>query len=162
MSELERFVTMVEETMNSLGKQTALVRKQRDVLYAGLTEVLEFAHTTRQRTTSGGRWCGASYYSRHTRGCDMSEHTPGPWTAENSGLVDTIFATDRLGEVRCIAELIGPHIEANGRLIAAAPELLEACRYVVTNMEEAYGPEVDYPLVQACRDAIRKAEGGAT
>jgi hypothetical protein len=32
--------------MNSLGKPTALVRKQRDVLYAGLTEVLEFAHTT--------------------------------------------------------------------------------------------------------------------
>jgi hypothetical protein len=50
----------------------------------------------------------------------MSLHTPGPWTAGSHYQV-----LDQ--SVRCIAEVYGDkHIEADHRLIAAAPDLAEA------------------------------------
>lgn len=58
----------------------------------------------------------------------MSKHQPGPWKCAATGLARSgmpeyeIHWSDA-GE--CVAEVV--HGEANARLIAAAPELLEAC-----------------------------------
>ena len=55
-------------------------------------------------------------------------HTPGPW--EYDGLF-TIFITDSAGNEWHIASIKHHQDEvskANARLIAAAPELLEACQ----------------------------------
>ena len=57
--------------------------------------------------------------------------TPGPWTAENSGLLDIVYALDSAGEVRRICELIGPNTSENARLIAAAPDLLMAVQVLI-------------------------------
>jgi hypothetical protein len=54
---------------------------------------------------------------------------------------------------------VNPHFdawEANARLIAAAPELLEACNLALQRLQsyEIYGPERN-----ACVAAIKKATG---
>lgn len=58
----------------------------------------------------------------------MSEHTPGPWRAcNNYGYsIWRIFASWRTGS-KTVAEVVGDsaETEANARLIAAAPEMLE-------------------------------------
>jgi hypothetical protein len=61
------------------------------------------------------------------------QHTPGPWAAEcwSCHAPTTVLAQPR-GQTRVIAECAGPDSldedTANARLIAAAPELLEALR----------------------------------
>ena len=68
----------------------------------------------------------------------MSNHTPGPWeyhTAMNYigfsvaplGILPTLAAVERCGDCMTISCFNFPgSIEANARLIAAAPELLDA------------------------------------
>jgi hypothetical protein len=108
----------------------------------------------------------------------MSKHTPGPWILVGSEVHDrpTRFDDDgvRVGETPCMiaSASIMPNKgqrEANARLIAAAPELLEALR----NMVEWYGhrhgmglSDVLFPIaqqpsqIQAAMSAIAKATGG--
>ena len=92
-------------------------------------------------------------------------HTPGPWDVEPKGsrhFVDgadglTVAYLDRAG-VRERSE-----IEANARLIASAPELLEALEAVLPDLEHyvaTHGPGPDKRLAIA-RAAIAKATGGA-
>lgn len=84
----------------------------------------------------------------------MSAHTPGPWTVEDARRV--LGSTDYGRSVMRDAE-----VEANARLIAAAPDMLEALRGVsrfmkttkVVTRDEA---ERVYDAVDA---AIAKAEG---
>lgn len=69
----------------------------------------------------------------------MSTHTPGPWTAEESGnrqadgqVPWAVYAPDDSeyaspGELQCVATYL---TQANARLIAAAPALLAACEAV--------------------------------
>lgn len=58
-------------------------------------------------------------------------HTPGPWEYHNSGFCDVVYTRgEKLGDGDRICEMYGPNTEANARLIAAAPELLEACKAV--------------------------------
>ena len=91
-------------------------------------------------------------------------HTPGPWDVEPKGsrhFVDgadglTVAYLDRAG-VRERSE-----IEANARLIASAPELLEALEAVLPDLEHyvaTHGPGPDKRLAIA-RAAIAKARGG--
>jgi len=70
----------------------------------------------------------------------MSKHTPGPW---HTGIDDSdkVFAADRDG----IAVMSGgrryqAERDANARLIAAAPELLEACRVVRNALDAGEHP----------------------
>lgn len=59
----------------------------------------------------------------------MSEHTPGPWTIfADKGAAVCILPAERPGEVCSFEGRGGPEREADARLIAAAPELLEACK----------------------------------
>lgn len=63
----------------------------------------------------------------------MANHTPGPWQVGDEGpAIITIEATD--GRAACVLAEMSPSGDldsedfANARLIAAAPELLEACK----------------------------------
>jgi len=109
----------------------------------------------------------------------MSEakHTPGPWTAailaeplhkipeyvadciRESGGRDFRFvaASDAKGQCDICHVGNGSAGKANARLIAAAPDLLEACKAVmemrIVQVEDEEGE------IEMCRAAIAKAEG---
>lgn len=56
-------------------------------------------------------------------------HTPGPWDFELDEDGSTVFVVDPLPGRIVIAEIQNqPEQEANGRLMAAAPDLLESAR----------------------------------
>lgn len=86
-------------------------------------------------------------------------HTPGPWRV---GPVDDTIVTDAAGKE--VAAIDGdynspdewPRMEANARLIAAAPELLGALK-VILEVHEAVGAGMSYSGHMA-RAAIAKAE----
>lgn len=99
----------------------------------------------------------------------MSEHTPGPWFAvrghaywevEPHGAGDTAPFT--VADV-CPSEPGNPDgglQEANARLIAAAPELLEALQNFVDSV--TFIDPSGYPQsLEQARAAILKAKGGA-
>jgi hypothetical protein len=87
----------------------------------------------------------------------MSKHTPGPWAVMDDamtvdGMID--ICSDRPGETMALVACVNdakPHQtwkgiergcggdpQANARLIAAAPDLLEACKSIRTDLEDEY------------------------
>ena len=89
----------------------------------------------------------------------MSKHTPGPWRTFN---VADVFPDDGDTEggrqiADCaVGELIGFHeAAANARLIAAAPDLLEALKDMVLYCDMF--PNAPYHV--KAKAAIAKAEG---
>lgn len=110
----------------------------------------------------------------------MTQHTPGPWQAVKDQFGGTVGAT-RIdaanGHAVAYARERGPNGhdgEANARLIAAAPELLEALKELArlvhqNNALQHAGIEVSadawgqmYQVTNEARAAIAKAEGGAS
>ncbi len=93
----------------------------------------------------------------------MSKHTSGPW--ETNGV--SVF--DPIGLHIADSKYPGFQRQGNAHLIAAAPELLEACKYAERIIEVArkYFPKSihnsdTFSLENACATigkAIRKAEG---
>lgn len=82
------------------------------------------------------------------------QHTPGPWS-EHDG---QIYAeNDPKGRTFALIPYYDrePEQDANARLIAAAPELLAALRWVIGDDSS------DEPCIVAARAAIAKAEGSA-
>ncbi len=60
-----------------------------------------------------------------------SKHTPGPWSLEfddvpYDGGFETMVINSENGGI-CMMDCPKDEMDANGRLIAAAPDLLEAC-----------------------------------
>ena len=96
----------------------------------------------------------------------MSKHTPGPWQV-SAGAVDNprLIVENDLALPICAMSLRGVHgdtrrMEANARLIAAAPELLEALEMAEDRIEsERRSGEFD-PLLRDIRAVISKATGG--
>ena len=101
----------------------------------------------------------------------MTDYTKGPWGVFNHN--GTICIDNRGGDGRrpCIVDWPGfdgnemsrKENEANARLIAAAPEMLEALNAAVsqvhlTNSTEPMSPDVKRVFDQCCA-AIAKAEG---
>jgi hypothetical protein len=89
----------------------------------------------------------------------MSQHTPGPWRSRpiyESGWVD-IVADDPTRSAYEVASTRHEHAEANARLIAAAPELLEACKWVLTTLTAQ--DRLGTPMADAVASAINKATG---
>jgi len=83
----------------------------------------------------------------------VSKNTPGPWEHEGDGVI-----VDAAGKQLA---MVSPHLrEANARLIAAAPELLEACRAALYGVVDRGGPDgLDKEEVaDYLRAAITKAE----
>lgn len=85
------------------------------------------------------------------------KHTPGPWKANTDDCeivggmgfvkIETVDETIHEGEFPCHVALaygidthVFPHLgcsDANAKLIAAAPDLLKACRIAATSIEVA-------------------------
>lgn len=73
----------------------------------------------------------------------MSDHTPGPWeavldTSVNHGSIKSPLHESLIAMVDCRYGKIGEP-EANARLIAAAPDLLEALEWVQLECRYAHG-----------------------
>lgn len=88
-----------------------------------------------------------------------AKHTAGPW------LVSETFAVGPAGEIVACTPHNHSRKEANARLIAAAPELLEALQGLV-RFTDAVRVQVGMGKTQLerlakARAAIAKAEGGA-
>jgi hypothetical protein len=88
-----------------------------------------------------------------------SKHTSGPWYAEDEFNGNFYYV---MGDGGIIAEASG---DANARLIAAAPDLLEALKLALATIERMavqYGPFSSTSGTQDVgRAAIRKATGGS-
>lgn len=79
------------------------------------------------------------------------KHTPGPWNVNDErGIDGNIYIEDALGVVAIVTD------EANARLIAAAPELLEVAQGILADDMLQYLP-AEY--VSKVRAAIAKATG---
>jgi hypothetical protein len=78
----------------------------------------------------------------------VANSTPGPWDA--SGL--TVYDT-------CLDEVASTHTAADARLIAAAPDLLEALEAIERYLRQT--PHHNALEAAAARAAIRKAKGEA-
>ena len=101
----------------------------------------------------------------HTGEHDMSAHTPGPWESEETEHRISSSHWIMAGEHQsiCIGAIIhfsGEHAQsdANARLIAAAPDLLKACKVILDHI----GKECTAPHRQTLLSAIAKAEGATT
>ena len=108
-----------------------------------------------------------------------TEHTPGPWKLADSDDNIIVGAVTRYKNptpkginLACVAIVDDSSDEyedmANARLLAAAPELLAACEYVLPHLEEyvkwhhAHAGGCSVEMEQArdnVRDAIKKARG---
>jgi hypothetical protein len=79
-------------------------------------------------------------------------HSPSPWKITDSSLPD-VLASDGTVVVWTVDGSYGSQIEANARLISAAPDLLAACKVALNDLAS---PD---SLRQILEGAINKAEG---
>ena len=82
----------------------------------------------------------------------MSEHTPAPWEPRGAAVT-----TANDGDIIAVIRSVGPgnnNYEANARLIAAAPDLLEVCRSAMIILEQQLAP---IQLGNEMAEAIAKA-----
>ena len=109
-----------------------------------------------------------------------TKHTPGPWTASGNGTIsggkynttqiaDTgwCFWTNRLHELMqettCpddVQNFLRKNIvtsKSNAKLIAAAPDLLEACQDALDYFKVVFGEDTHSVLTDTLRNAISKA-----
>jgi hypothetical protein len=94
-------------------------------------------------------------------------HTPAPWSDSGHDGKENLIVESGYGSICAVWRVNGYGCQvADARLIAAAPEMLEALRACVKDMEGLLGlsdfgnpTEEDFPLAIA-RAAIAKAEGG--
>lgn len=87
----------------------------------------------------------------------MSKHTPGEWYADDTLKVRAEKDNRPVAEVDLDACEWGIS-EANAQLIAAAPDLLSACKCL---LETAFQKDVKTPDILQAEAAIRKATGGS-
>lgn len=95
-------------------------------------------------------------------------HTPGPWSWDGCGVNDATEYRERIATYSRLHSLDNPEArKANGRLMAAAPELLEILEAIVdgswwASVEQVDdASEFDQALIVQARAAIAKAKGGA-
>lgn len=98
----------------------------------------------------------------------MSKHTPGPWIADDNEGSSVWKIYSRMSPSGhgiagpCVAEVIGDSAEAdaNSNLIAAAPELLEAAKDVITRWDSPLWKMEEYTaeFINRLREAVAKCE----
>lgn len=93
----------------------------------------------------------------------MSTHSPGPWSEDPEGEV-AVTIEDANGNVVCDVHGAANDslCEANWRLIAAAPELLEALTGLLANAPAPKNVRDDFSYIlyrEAATVAIAKAKG---
>ena len=103
------------------------------------------------------------------------QYTPGPWEIDNAFKTSTVITNDT-DMVICQIHGLGPGANADGRLITAAPDLLEALRMWMEIHDKPagfigkFGKSLDEAIeaqqlkidaaADAARAAIAKATGG--
>ncbi len=88
-----------------------------------------------------------------------TKHTPGPWKVDG----DTYITAHSLIIAHCKqnGSLKLEDAQANARLIAAAPELLEALEYAVLGLKAEQPSDYSFDLAfSMARAAIKKATKG--
>jgi len=90
------------------------------------------------------------------------KHTKGPWR-RFGGMVDGYGITSDKAVILPRDGFNGLHHDANARLIASAPDLLEACKSVrvmlsVWSIDPYKSPNTLLTLVEGLDKAIQKAE----
>ena len=100
-----------------------------------------------------------------------TKHTPGPWAIDKTSNADSIelivTSTHLQGQDDDVCSVYGGNDnneqtrEANARLIASAPELLEALETALTEISPAFNfDQAKYPeWVKQIQSAIKKAKG---
>ena len=101
----------------------------------------------------------------------MGKHNPGPWTIAGEAANDmagSAIIHDANGfPVASTRSWIKEQHDANARLVAAAPELLAACKLQVANIEQwletgvPASADESQQIYNALKAAIAKAEGTA-
>ena len=98
---------------------------------------------------------------------EQTKHTPGPWDIhESEGRIE-IHPADDIDGLRVIADLVfgdtlsADECRANARLIAAAPDLLEALKQILPMAEKAYCQlgAIGWKEIEYARQSINRAEG---
>jgi hypothetical protein len=85
----------------------------------------------------------------------MTQHTPGPWAVTEGYLWRGIRAPSRvIADMRIVGGVVENEVQANARLIAAAPDMLAALMLAEQNA-------TDRTALAAIRAAIAKAKGVA-
>jgi hypothetical protein len=87
----------------------------------------------------------------------MSKHSPGPWVVAVYGKYKRAIMSATLALPIAVirADPLSKDVnDSNARLIAAAPDLLDALQHLMV----AHGEQLDYAFQQA-QDAISKATG---
>lgn len=96
-----------------------------------------------------------------------TEHTPGPWRIGNGSFIISDHPAPGITGSDDV-QYYGGHLicesvsQANARLIAAAPDLLEALKVLLFAFEElakAIKPLSSDPVIVSARAAVCKAEG---
>ena len=98
----------------------------------------------------------------------LKEHTPGPWKVQSNmnptgDCVILCDKTNAFGNYHIAEVSRGPNYKitdqdkANARLIAAAPELMKALRYLEEVAIAKVLPNASHPAMQQARAAISKA-----
>jgi hypothetical protein len=89
----------------------------------------------------------------------MTDYAPGPWHAHKTGIV-TFYGTRRIQVATARQPLFTAECqEANARLIAAAPDLLEACQTLATLLDTDDWIATGRLSVKQAQAAIAKATG---
>ena len=87
----------------------------------------------------------------------MNKHTPGPWTHEGqgdiTGIEDNGFGRGPVDVCSVYLRTVEGRHEANARLIAAAPDLLEALECLIKSDHD--------DVIEMARAAIARARGEA-
>ena len=101
----------------------------------------------------------------------MSKHTPGPWVVKEWEHLDVdgsmaacgyhVVATRGKHDIVISASTIEDEDESDLHLIAAAPELLEACQLLVADYE-GLNSAIGDDWYRKAKAAIAKAKGGAS
>ena len=92
-----------------------------------------------------------------------TKHTPGPWETLPDGDTFFIRVSDKAKPIAKLtwACIRRAELKANARLIAAAPELLEALEDALACLERLEDKDGAYRVtcIQQCKQAIAKAKG---
>jgi hypothetical protein len=101
-----------------------------------------------------------------------TQHTPGPWAVRDHWADEGAFEVyptrggePKIGQWSALAEVPeygpndAPEAEANARLIAAAPDLLEALELMLENLDAMYVVSPASSAHKKARAAIAKATG---
>lgn len=93
-----------------------------------------------------------------------SKHTPGPWIASKYSSVVGCPVVNQIGHVVCNTASAGTfesgkeEAEANAKLIASAPDMLDALKMIV-NADDSYisAFDVKQTMLSIAKEAIAKA-----